>query len=164
MRRGAFAGFREGRCRAVGVAFVVLMLASAVGAQNRNRRLIPEDAPRLPQEQQKLFHLPPGFRIELVASEPAIGKPINLNFDAKGRLFVTTSVEYPFAPPPDREPRDAIRMVTDTDGDGLPETVTTFADALNIPIGVTPIPATRMLTISIGLSAKKCPYSVSCRA
>ena len=41
-------------------------------------------------EQQKKFHLPPGFTIQLVTEEPDIHKPMNLAFDALGRLWVTT--------------------------------------------------------------------------
>ena len=32
--------------------------------------------------------LPDGFEIQLYASEPDIGKPINITFDAKGRTFL----------------------------------------------------------------------------
>ncbi|MGL4465565.1 MAG: DUF7133 domain-containing protein, partial [Planctomycetia bacterium] len=49
-----------------------------------------------PAEQQKKFHLPPGFRIELVAAEPDVRKPMNLNFDAAGRLWATQSTDYPY--------------------------------------------------------------------
>ena len=52
-----------------------------------------------PEEQQKKFHLPTGFEIQLVAAEPDIHKPLNLAFDAAGRLWVTTSLEYPYAAP-----------------------------------------------------------------
>ena len=47
-------------------------------------------------EQQKKFRLPPGFSIQLVAAEPEIRKPMNLNFDVHGRLYATQSEEYPF--------------------------------------------------------------------
>ena len=82
--------------------------------------------------------LPEGFEIELVAAEPDIAKPINLAFDARGRLWVSSSVEYPFRAPPDRKPRDTIKVLEDTDGDGRAETITTFADELNIPMGLYP--------------------------
>lgn len=99
--------------------------------------LVAPTGPLSPQEEQKKFHLPPGFKIELVASEPQIAKPINMNFDAAGRLFVTSSFEYPF--PAKQNPRDAILVIDDTNGDGLPDRVRTFADGLNIPIGVLPV-------------------------
>ena len=37
--------------------------------------------PLSPEEAQKRFKLPDGFKIELYASEPEIGKPINIAFD-----------------------------------------------------------------------------------
>lgn len=94
--------------------------------------------PLSPDQQQKTFHLPPGFEIELVASEPEIAKPMNLAFDARGRLWVTDSYEYPFAAPPDRPGRDSIKVIEDADGDGRYDAVSTFADGLNIPIGLYP--------------------------
>jgi len=87
-----------------------------------------------------MFHLPPGFRIELVASEPEIIKPINMKFDSAGRLYVSQSVEYPFPVHEGKRGRDTIRLIVDKDGNGIPETVSVFADGLCIPIGVTPIP------------------------
>jgi glucose/arabinose dehydrogenase len=96
--------------------------------------------PRTPSEEQKCFHLPPGFDIELVASEPAIIKPIQMNFDDRNRLWVTQSVEYPFAAARDRQARDTVKIFASTNGNGVADKVSTFADGLNIPIGVLPIP------------------------
>lgn len=90
-------------------------------------------------EQQKAFHLPPGFEIELVAEEPAIRKPINMQFDATGALYVTESVEYPFPAPGGEPSRDVIKRFVDTDGDGIPETMSVAVDNLNIPIGLLPL-------------------------
>ena len=64
--------------------------------------LIARTPPHTAQEEQRMFHLPPGFRIELVASEPDIVKPINMKFDSAGRLYVTQSYEYPFPHPEGR--------------------------------------------------------------
>jgi putative heme-binding domain-containing protein len=102
--------------------------------------LIARTPPHTPQEQQRMFHLPPGFRIELVASEPDIVKPINMKFDSAGRLYVTQSYEYPFPHAEGVQGRDTIRRIVDTDGDGIPDKVSVFAGGLSIPIGVTPIP------------------------
>jgi putative heme-binding domain-containing protein len=89
-------------------------------------------------EQQKSFQLPEGFRIQLVAGEPQIAKPMNLAFDGRGRLWVSSSEEYPFAAAADATPRDSIRILEDTNGDALADKVTVFADKLNIPIGLLP--------------------------
>ncbi len=93
---------------------------------------------RSPIDEQKGFKLPPGFEIELVAAEPQIQKPMNLAFDERGRLWVTDTVEYPYPVPLDKPARDSVKVIDDTDGDGRPDRVTTFAEGLNIPIGVHP--------------------------
>ncbi|HEX3727516.1 MAG TPA: PVC-type heme-binding CxxCH protein, partial [Pirellulales bacterium] len=92
-----------------------------------------------PQAEQQKFHLPPGFEIQLFASEPAIHKPINLTFDAAGRLFVTDTVEYPYPAAEDTKPRDSVKILVDRDNDGRADDITTFVDGLNIPLGVMPI-------------------------
>jgi putative heme-binding domain-containing protein len=109
------------------------------GAQDPYGDFIAKSDPRTPAEEQKCFHLPRGFAIELVASEPAIGKPINLNFDDRGRIWLTQSVEYPFPAPSSRKPRDVIKILECTRGNAVADRVTTFADGLNIPIGILPI-------------------------
>lgn len=96
--------------------------------------------PRTPGDERKAFHLPPGFDIELVAAEPEIHKPLNIAFDAKGRLWVTETVEYPFpVVKPGVKPRDALKVLSDFADDGRARSIVTFADGLNIPIGVMPV-------------------------
>ncbi|MDZ4781159.1 MAG: PVC-type heme-binding CxxCH protein [Planctomycetia bacterium] len=91
-------------------------------------------------EQLAKFHLPPGFEIQLVAAEPEIFKPINLAWDAAGRMLVTHSLEYPYPAGKDQPHRDAVEILEDTNGDGRADRFTRFADQLNIPIGVTALP------------------------
>src|SRR3954451_3722470 len=81
-----------------------------------------------PADEQKAFQLPPGFEINLVAAEPDIQKPLNMAFDERGRIWLTNTIEYPYAAPPDRPAQDTIKILEDTDGDGRYEKVTTFAD------------------------------------
>jgi putative heme-binding domain-containing protein len=95
--------------------------------------------PRTPEEERKAFHLPPGFEIQLVASEPEIKKPINIAFDARGRLWVTQSEEYPFPVKAGAPSRDTVKILDDFQADGRARKITTFADNLNIPIGVLPL-------------------------
>ncbi len=90
------------------------------------------------EDQLKSFQLPPGFKIELFASEPDIGKPMNLSFDAKGRLWVTQSQAYPFQDSTGAT-ADRITILEDLDNDGKADRFTTFADSLNIPIGIQPV-------------------------
>lgn len=117
--------------------FIAAQLAPA-RAEEPASRLMAAMPPLSPAAQQALFHLPSGFEIELVAAEPQIRKPINLSFDAAGRILVTGSVEYPR--PAGAAPRDAITILADTDRDGRFERADIFAADLNIPVGVTPVP------------------------
>ncbi len=94
--------------------------------------------PLTPEEEHKTFVLPEGFEIQLVAAEPEIAKPMNLAFDKRGRLWVSSSEEYPYAAPKDRKAKDTIKILEDTNGDGRADKITTFADNLNIPIGLYP--------------------------
>src|SRR5882672_4937665 len=120
--------------RLIGVFLPVLrMMASNPFAEN----VRPTEA-LTPELEQKSFHVPPGFEVQLVAAEPDIAKPMNLAFDATGRLWVTTSREYPFPALPDKPARDRIMIFEDFGPDGRARKVTPFADGLNIPIGVYP--------------------------
>ncbi len=94
---------------------------------------------RTPADEQTGFHLPPGFKMELFASEPQIDKPLNMAWDARGRLWVTNSREYPYPAKQDAQPRDSLTILEDTNGDGRADKTTKFADGLNIPIGVLPV-------------------------
>jgi len=95
-------------------------------------------APRTPAQQRLAFRVPEGFEIQLVAHEPDIHKPMNLAFDATGRLWVTTSREYPSPVPVGQPGRDRVMIFEDFGPDGRARKVSTFADGLNIPIGVYP--------------------------
>ncbi len=100
--------------------------------------MVRDTEPVTPAEQRAQFKLPPGFDIQLVATEPDINKPMNMAFDAAGRLWATTSIEYPWAAPTNRPGRDRLMIFEDFGPDGRARKVTQFADGLNIPIGVYP--------------------------
>lgn len=127
-------------------ASVILLVASVTGGISNAQT--PADDPFAlgvrnteavsPEEELKTFTVPDGFTVQLVAAEPDVAKPMNLAFDTKGRMWVSSSLEYPFAAKPDVEPRDTIRILEDTNGDAKADKVTVFADKLNIPIGLLP--------------------------
>jgi putative heme-binding domain-containing protein len=94
--------------------------------------------PLPPEQERQSFKLPPGFEIQLVASEPNLRKPMNMAFDSRGRLWITESREYPFPVPLDKTGRDTIRIFEDFDQTGRARKVTTFAEGLNIPTGIYP--------------------------
>jgi putative heme-binding domain-containing protein len=94
--------------------------------------------PLSPDEEAGSFVLPAGFEIQLFAAEPDIAKPTNMSFDSRGRLWVSSTEEYPFPATEDHVPKDTIKVLEDTNGDGRADVVSTFADGLNIPIGLYP--------------------------
>ncbi len=102
------------------------------------QKVIRTTEPLTPQQERLQFHLPPGFEIQLVAAEPQIDKPMNMAFDAKGRLWVTTTLEYPLPAKEGTDARDSIKILEDTNGDGRADVVKTFATGLNIPLGIMP--------------------------
>ena len=122
----------------VSVAACLLVFRAALGAEDPFAAGVRPTDPLTPAEQTRKFKLPPGFEIQLVANEPDINKPMNLAFDATGRLWVTTSIEYPWAAPTNRPARDRLMIFADFGSDGRARKITQFADGLNIPTGVYP--------------------------
>ncbi|HBI42274.1 MAG TPA: dehydrogenase [Planctomycetales bacterium] len=122
-----------------------LLLISAFGLGAAPNPNIVEADPRTPADEAKSFHLPPGFEIQLVASDPDIHKPLNLEFDDRGRLWVSETVEYPFPLGADGKLKgqDAVKILEDFGPDGRARKITTFADKLDIPIGVLPLLTTK---------------------
>jgi len=107
-------------------------------AQELFGQIIRATSHRSPAEELAGFHVPDGFQVELVAAEPAITKPMNMAFDAKGRLWITQSTQYPFPAKADEKGTDAVVVLEDKDSNGSFETTRVFADGLNIPIGLLP--------------------------
>ncbi|MFP6575863.1 MAG: PVC-type heme-binding CxxCH protein [Pirellulaceae bacterium] len=88
-------------------------------------------------EQQKRFKLAPGYEIQLVASEeqfPELANPVALNFDNKGRLWVSTMASYPHWKP--KTPmNDKLLIFEDHNKDGRADECIVFADGLHQPTG-----------------------------
>jgi putative membrane-bound dehydrogenase-like protein len=80
--------------------------------------------------------VPADMSLELFASEPDIGKPIAMAWDAKGRCWVACTSDYPHGVSPDNVGNDKIIICEDTNGDGRADKFTQFADKLNIPTGL----------------------------
>lgn len=117
---------------------MILLAAGSVHGADPFAEGVRKTDPLTPQEQQRSFRLPDGFDIQLVAHEPDINKPMNMTFDDRGRLWVTTSREYPFPGPLDKPGRDRVMIFDEFGAEGRAGRVTQFADGLNIPIGVYP--------------------------
>ena len=123
------------------LGLLALLCSAGVGVsrQQPTPNVVDTD-PLSPDDERKQFVVPPGFEVQLVAAEPDIQKPLNIAFDDRGRLWVSDTVEYPFAAKDGTKPRDTVKILSDFGPDGKARSITTFADGLNIPIGVLPLP------------------------
>src|SRR5256886_9061439 len=73
-----------------------------------------------------------GFHIEPFAAEPLISSPVAMDWDENGRIYVAEDTGYPL----DTRPIGRIVLLEDTNGDGLPDRRTVFADHIVMPNGV----------------------------
>lgn len=111
-------------------------------------RYVEGGVPR-PEELAKHLEVHPEFEISLVASEPLINNPMNIDWDEKGRLWVVETPEYPnglrqanveswmdsgsVKPGQyERKPLDRVSILEDTDGDGVMDKKTVFADEIEL--------------------------------
>src|SRR5688572_14948747 len=113
------------------IVTLLIVAAAATGygqSSPSNRQWPPEvqkvsdESPALsPEEALKTFYMPPGYHLELVASEPLVQDPIVMDWDPQGRLWV---LEMPGfvpdlqAPEPFLEPVGKVVVLEDTDRDG----------------------------------------------
>jgi mono/diheme cytochrome c family protein len=88
-----------------------------------------------PEDQQKRFQLPPGYKIEPVLTDPLIEDPVGVTFDGNGRMYVLEMRSYmrDAEGSNSREPISRISRHEDTDGDGKFDKHTVFADKLVMP-------------------------------
>ena len=120
------------------LAILLALTASALAAGDPFAELVRPTEALTPEQERAAFHLPAGFEIQLVASEPDLRKPMNMQWDATGRLWITESREYPFAVKDGSPGRDTVRIFSDFGPDGRARKVEVFADGLNIPTGLYP--------------------------
>ncbi len=111
-----------------------------------------EGGPTHPDKAAATIEVHPEFDLSLVAAEPLIQKAMNLDWDERGRLWVSETPEYPngrrvltaaswkdsgsLAPAgTTRDPEDTISILSDTNGDGRMDRKHVFADKLELVTG-----------------------------
>ena len=112
----------------------MLSLATVVGCKDRagnkkNDRVINTGSGISPKDALSTFELQPGFKIELVASEPLISDPVDMEIDESGRLYVVEMHGYPL----DKSGTGVIKLLSDSNGDGAMDKSTVFADNFVLP-------------------------------
>ncbi len=84
------------------IAAVIFLIAGCTDKQTTSptdftrivRDTNPPVKPLSPAESMELIQLPPGFRVELVASEPMVQEPVSMAWDGNGRLYVAEMNTY----------------------------------------------------------------------
>ena len=121
------------------LAAVLLALPFALGEDKKPDPFAGFTSPKPmdPADSLKAFDVAPGFKVELVASEPLIRSPVAMDFDENGRLFVAEFPEYnQYANPNPPKVRGRIVMLESTKGDGRYDKATTYVDDLDSPVAV----------------------------
>lgn len=127
--------------RSLGLLVLFTLAAGAFVVGHANQAKDPKDSkdkdyaaelPRIPatspKDALKTFKLAPGFKLELVASEPAIRSPVAVDFDEDGRMYIAEFPEYNQHGNPKFKERGAIKVLEDTKGTGVYDKVTTLAE------------------------------------
>jgi len=88
-----------------------------------------------PETERQGFQVADGFEVTLFAADPLLAKPVHMNWDNQGRLWVVSSSIYPQIRPGEMA-NDKVLILEDKDRDGKAESAQVFADGLLIPTGI----------------------------
>ena len=110
-----------------------LLLGSPAFAQRDLKEIPPPD----PALERATFVIPDNMEVNLFASDPKIAKPIQMNFDEAGRLWIVSSEVYPHIEP-GADASDRVVVLEDIDHDGTSDKTHVFAEGLLIPTGIVP--------------------------
>lgn len=93
------------------------------------------------EESLETFHLPEGYRLEPVLTEPQIAEPVACAFDGNGRMYVVEMRTYmqDADATGENEPTSRVSLHEDTDGDGKMDKHSVFLDNLLLPRMVLPL-------------------------
>jgi len=95
---------------------------------------------------------PEGFEVKPFVTEEQLnpegieGNILDVQFDAQGRAWIAVTLDYPNEL---GEGRDKIVVCEDTDGDGVADDITVFADGLSIPLNMV-LTEQGVITIDLG--------------
>jgi glucose/arabinose dehydrogenase len=129
-------------------------LEEAAVVDRELKKLAGDEGPLSPAESLARMKSPDDLTVELVLSEPAIGQPLSMKWDSRGRLWVVNYLQYPnpaglkmvsqdkflrsvydqVPPPPPNHFRgaDKITIHEDTDGDGKYDKHSLFLEGLSL--------------------------------
>jgi putative heme-binding domain-containing protein len=111
--------------------------ALKAGKPAPEEKVLPADAVDPTPIARPEFQLGDGLEISLWAENPLLSKPVAMNWDARGRLWVASTPIYPQIQP-GAYPTDRVFILEDTKHSGHADKVTLFAQDLLIPTGLEP--------------------------
>ncbi|RZO17339.1 MAG: c-type cytochrome [Verrucomicrobiaceae bacterium] len=132
-RSDQFANF-EGRIDEVAF-FDRALSAVEVGALYETAGIIPvpDSPPLLPAQSLKKTHVPKGYKVELVASEPLVMDPVAIDWSSDGSVWVAEMADYPSG---ENGVLGRIAKLIDTNGDHRPDKRQVLLDDVSFPTGV----------------------------
>jgi putative membrane-bound dehydrogenase-like protein len=104
---------------------VVVLIVFTSGCRNKSQSNSGVEA----KDALSTFQVADGFKIEMIASEPLISDPVDMEIDEYGRLYVVEMHGYPL----DKSGSGNIILLSDTDGDGVMDKRTVFKTGLMLP-------------------------------
>jgi len=114
------------------------LASSDMGYSITGESILPRELALSPEESAAMWEIDGDYEIQLVASEPLTCDPVDVAWDARGRMFVAEMGDYPL-PADDGPHLSRIRLLSDTDGDGVMDKAVTWADNLDHVQGILPM-------------------------
>ncbi len=107
---------------------IILLAAVVSGCNNKPK----SDSGVSAKDALSTFQVADGFKIEMIAAEPLISDPVDMEIDEYGRMYVVEMHGYPL----DKTGSGKIVMLTDTDSDGAMDKRTVFFEGLVLPTSI----------------------------
>lgn len=112
--------------------FVITLLLTGINCKQKESSSRLSDGSVSAKDALATMQVPEGFKIEMIAAEPLITSPVDMEIDEYGRMYVVEMHGYPL----DKSGSGNIVRLSDTNGDGIMDKRTLFKEGLILPTGI----------------------------